>query len=269
MARYASDRGLTQRRAAWLCSTPRSGIYYQSKRERRDRHLSTALRIVARSDPGWGYRLAGGYLRLRGWQVNDKRVYRLWRLNGLCLPPYRPSRKIRSGAKLDGLALRRNDVWAWDFVHDRYHESQPLRCLTVKDEATGYCLAIKTDRHLQHTHVKALLREMISRYGRPRAIRCDNGSELLAQALRDEMKRHRIQLANIDPGKPWQNGSNESFNGTFRKECLNAEIFASLTEARVVIEQWRRRYNERRPHSSQNYITPAMAYFGLTEMRKA
>lgn len=267
-ARFAIDRGLSQRRAAWLCSTPRSGIHYRSKRERRDRHLSWALRIVARSDPAWGYRLAGGYLRLRGWQVNDKRVYRLWRLNGLCLPPYRPSRKIRSGAKLDGLALRRNDVWAWDFVHDRYHDSQPLRCLTVKDEATGYCLAIKTDRHLQHTHVKALLRKLITRYGRPRAIRSDNGSELLAQALQDEMRRHKIQLANIEPGKPWQNGSNESFNGTFRKECLNAEIFASLTEARVVIEQWRCRYNERRPHSSQNYITPAMAYFGLTEMRK-
>src|SRR5690606_32366129 len=243
--------------------------YYQSIRERRDRHLSSALRIVARGDPGWGYRLAGGYLRLRGWRVNDKRVYRLWRLNGLCLPPYRPSRKIRSGAELDGLALRRNVVWAWDFVHVGDPESQPLRCLTVKDEATGYWLAIKTERHLQHTHVKALLREMITRYGRPRVIRCDNGSELLAQALRDEMQRHKIQLANIDPGKPWQNGSNESFNGTFRKECLNSEIFASLTEARVVIEQWRRRYNERRPHSPQNYITPAMAYFGLTEMRKA
>jgi putative transposase len=190
-------------------------------------------------------------------------------LNGLCLPPYRPSRKIRSGPKLDGLALRRNKVWAWDFVHDRYHDAQPLRCLTVKDEATGYCLAIKTDRHLQHTHVRALLRELIIRYGRPRAIRCDNGSELLAQALREEMKRHKIQLANIDSGKRWQNGSSESFNGTFRKERLNAEIFASLTEARVVIEQWRRRYSKRRPHKSQNNITPDMAYFGLTEMRKA
>jgi putative transposase len=174
-----------------------------------------------------------------------------------------------TGKLTDGLALRRNDVWAWDFVHDRYHDAQPLRCLTVKDEATGYCLAIKTGRHLRHTDVKALLRELITRYGRPRAIRSDNGSELLAQALQDEMKSHGIQLANIDPGKPWQNGSNESFNGTFRKECLNAEIFASLTEARVVIENWRRRYNERRPHSSQNYITPEMAYFGLREMRRA
>lgn len=142
-----------------LCSTPRSGIYYRSKRERGDRHLSSALRIVARNDPAWGYRLAGGYLRQRRWQVNDKRVYRLWRLNGLCLPPYRPSRKLRSGAKLGGLALRRNDVWAWVFVHDRYHDSQPLRCLAVKDEAIRFCLAIKTDRQLQHTHVNALLRE--------------------------------------------------------------------------------------------------------------
>lgn len=193
MARYAIGRGLSQRRSAWLCSTPRSGIDYRSKRERRDRHLSSALRLVARGDPAWGYRLAAGYLRLRGWQVNDKRVYRLWRLNGLCLPPYRPRRKIRSGARLEGLALRRNDVWAWDFVHDRYHDAEPLRCLTVKDEVTGYCLAIKTGRHLQHQHVRALLRELITRYGTPRAVRSDNGSELLAAALREEMDQHGIR----------------------------------------------------------------------------
>lgn len=139
----------------------------------------------------------------------------------------------------------------------------------MNDEATGFCLAIETGRQLQHQHVRALLRELITRYGCPRAIRSDNGSELLAAALRDDMKKHGIRLANIDPGKPCQNGSNESFNGTFHKECLNAEVFASLAAARVFIEQWRRRYNERRPHSSQNYITPAMAYFGLRTMRKA
>ena len=187
MALFAINRGLSHRRSAWLCSTPRSGIGYQSKRWRRDRHLSATLRIVAREDSNWGYRLAGAYLRLRRWKANDKRVYRLWRLNGLCLPPYRPSRKIKSGVKLEGLALRRNDVWAWDFVHDRYNESEPLRCLTVKDEATGYCLAIKTERNLQHQHVKALLRELITRFGRPRAIRSDNGKEFLAIALRDEL----------------------------------------------------------------------------------
>ena len=103
--------------------TPQSGLNYRSRREHRDRHLSAALRIVAREDPSWGYRLAGGYLRLRGWQDNHKRIYRLRQLNGLSLPPYRPRRKIRTGAKLEGLALRRNDVWAWDFVHDRYHDA--------------------------------------------------------------------------------------------------------------------------------------------------
>ena len=114
-----------------------------------------------------------------------------------------------------------------------------------------------------------MLRELVTRFGLPKAIRSDNGSELLAEALRREIKKYGIRLANIDPGKPWQNGSNESFNGTFRRECLNAEVFASLTEARVIIEKWRGRYNEQRPHSSQNYITPEMAYFGVREKQKA
>ncbi len=268
-ARHAIKRGISQRRAAWLCSTPRSGIDYRSRRERHDRHLSRALRIVARGDPSWGYRLVCGYLRLRGWPVNAKRVYRLWRLNGLCLPPYRPSRKIKSGVKLEGLALRRNDVWAWDLVHDRYHDAEPLRCLTVKDEATGYCLTIEVGRHLHSGHIRSLLRQLITRYGTPRAIRSDNGGEVVADILREEMDKRGIQMATTDPGSPWQNGSNESFNGTFRRECLNAEVFASLTEARVVIEQWRCRYNNHRPHSSQHYVTPEMAYFGLRKLSRA
>ncbi len=225
--------------------------------------------MVARADPSWGYRLAAGYRRGRGWRRNNQRGYRLWRLKGLSLPPYRPRRKLRTGASLDGPARHRHDGWAWDFVHDRYNDTAPLRGLTVKDEATGFCLAIKTGRPLQHQHVKAVLKALITRFGLPKAIRSDKGSELLAEALPEEMKKYGIRLANIEPGKPWQNGSHESFNGTFRKACLMAEIFASLTEANVVIEKWRYRYNERRPHSSQNYITPEMAYFGVREKRKA
>ena len=135
----------------------------------------------------------------------------------------------------DAWALRRNYVWSWYIAHDRYHDAEPMKCLTVEDEATGFCLAIHTARRIQSTDIKALLRQLIVRFGRPRAIRCDNGSELVATVLREELKRQHIQLANIDPGKPWQNGCNESFNGTFRRECLNAEIFGSLMEARVVI----------------------------------
>jgi len=115
---------------------------------------------------------------------------------------------------------------------------------------------------------KPYYKELITRFGSPRAIRSDNGSELLAGPLRQEMKSYGIKLANIEPGKPWQNGSNESFNDTCRKECLNAEKFDNLTEARVIIEEWRRRYKERRPYSSQNYITPEMPYFGVREKRK-
>lgn len=179
MTLLAIKRGLSQRRAAWLCTTARSGLHYRSKREQRDRHMSKALRVVARGDPSWGYRLAGGYLRLRGWKGNDNRIYRLWSLNGLCLPRYRSRRKIRTGAKLDGLALRRNDVWAWDFVHDRYHGAEPLRCLTVKDEATGYCLKIKTGRYLQHQHVKDVLRGSVVASGLYRGTLLDQGANQL------------------------------------------------------------------------------------------
>ena len=182
---------------------------------------------------------------------------------GLSQPPFKPSRKIKSGNKLDQPAQKRNDVWAWDLVHDSYGTGKKFKCLTVKDEATGFCLCIHVDTQIRSTDIKSLLKTLVTRYGRPKAIRSDNGRELIAEALQETMKKQRIRVATIDPGKPWKNGSNESFNGTFRNECLNAEIFGSLLEAKVVIEQWRNQYNTERPHSSQKYITPEMAYFGL------
>lgn len=263
MALLACQRGVTERRASHLCSTPRSALRYRSKRERRDRRLVQAIKLIARAHPAWGYRLTGGTLRLRGWRVNDKRVYRLWRLLGLCLPPYRPSRKIRTGATLDLKALKRNDIWAWDFVHDSFGSGHKFRCLTVKDEATGYCLAIEAATSIRNTDVQSLLRRLITQYGVPRAIRSDNGPELVATELQNAIEGTGIQMARIEPGKPWQNGSNESFNGTFRRECLDAELFGSLMEAQVVIEQWRQTYNRLRPHSSHCYTTPEMNYFGL------
>lgn len=268
MAWYAVGRGLSERKAAWLCNTPRSGLRYQSRRERRDRHLSKALRRVARANPAWGYRLALGLLKLRGWRDNPKRAYRLWSLNGLSLPPHRPSKKIKTGKGLAEPAQVRNDVWAWDLVHDSYGDGEKFRMLTVKDEATSYCLSIEVDRHIRNGDVQSLLRRLITTHGRPKAVRSDNGSELVANELQDYIRSEGIRSATIDPGKPWQNGSNESFNGTLRKECLNAELFGSLMEAQVVVEQWRKKYNSQRPHSTQHYITPEMAYFGLKQPRK-
>jgi len=230
--------------------------------EHRDRGLARALKLISRHHPAWGYRLAGAALRLRGWKINNKRVYRLWSALGLALPPYKPSRKIRTGAQLDQKAMKRNDVWAVDFVHDSYGGGHKFRCLTVKDEATGFCMAIEVATSIRNGDVQRILRALIARYGRPRAIRSDNGPEFIAQELQDAMKALRIRQATIDPGKPWQNGSNESLNGTFRRECLDAELFGSLMEAQVVIAQWRNTYNKLRPHSSHGYQTPETMYFG-------
>ena len=116
---------------------------------------------------------------------------------------------------------------------------------------------------IQNGDILDLLKQPVARHGSPKAIRSDNGSELIAEALQEYMARQGIIAAPIDPGKPWQNGSNDSFNATFGNECLNAELFGSLMEAQVVIEQWRHQYNQQRPHSTQNYIMPEMAFFGL------
>jgi putative transposase len=217
---------------------------------------------VATRYPHWGYRFAEGFLRQRGWQVNRKRVHRIWRQQGLQIPSRKLRKKIKTGMTLQPIAKVKNAVWSWDFVHDVTTTGESFRCLTVKDEATRLCLAIEVDRSLSHERVIAVLTRLMARYGRPRYIRSDNGPELVAQALQAFFNAHGIQPSRIEPGKPWQNGSNESFNGTLRRECLDAEQFRSVTEARVVIEDWRHYYNQQRPHSALGYQTPATAYWG-------
>ena len=167
-----------------------------------------------------------------------------------------------TGATLQPLARAKNDVWSWDFVHDAPSTGEPLRWLTVKDEATRWCLAIEVDRSLSHQRVIAVLKRLVVLYGSPRYVRSDNGPELMAQPLLTFFKDQGILPSRIEPGKPWQNGSNESFKGTFRREGLDAERVHSLVEARVVIEAWRRHYNQDRPHSALGDRTPATAYWG-------
>ena len=262
VAQAACGRGLSVRRAAWLCTTARSGVKYEAKRPKRDARLAKALRGVATRYPHWGYRFAEGFLRQRGWQVNRKRVHRIWRQQGLQIPSRKLRKKIKTGMTLQPIAKGKNAVWSWDFVHDVTTTGESFRCLTVKDEATRLCLAIEVDRSLSHERVIAVLTRLLARYGRPRYIRSDNGPELVAHALQAFFTDHGIQPSRIEPGKPWQNGSNESFNGTLRRECLDAEQFRSVTEARVVIEDWRHYYNQQRPHSALGYQTPATAYWG-------
>jgi len=162
---------------------------------------------------------------------------------------------------LQPTAQTKNAVWSWDFVHDVTMDGQPFRCLTVKDEKTRWCVAIEVARSFSHERVIAVLTRLIAQYGPPQYIRSDNGPELVAEGLLKFFKEQGITPSRIEPGKPWQNGSNESFNGTFRRECLDAERFHSLTEARVIIEEWRQRYNQDRPHSALGFQTPATVYW--------
>ncbi len=235
---------------------------YEAKGPKRDARLAKALRGVAKRYPQWGYRLAGSFLQQRGWRVNLKRIHRVWQQCGLQVPSRKPRKKIVTGTTLQPTAKQKNDVWSWDFVHDATSAGEPFRCLTVKDEATRLCLAIEVDRVLSHQRVIDVLKRLLVLYGRPRYVRSDNGPELVAQNLTTFLKKQGIRPSRITPGKPWQNGSNESFNGTFRRECLDAERFHSLTEARVVIEDWRWQYNHNRPHSALGYHTPATVYWG-------
>jgi putative transposase len=237
-------------------------VNYTSRKVRRDARLAQALRGVVKRYPHWGYRLVGRFLQGRGWHVNLKRIHRVWRQHDLRLPIRKPRKKIVTGMTLQPIAKTKNEVWSWDFVHDTYGQGEPLRCLTVKDEATRFCLAIEVGRSLTHHHVIAVLRHLMARYGRPQYIRSDNGPEFIAHNLTRFLKDQEIRPSRIDPGKPWQNGSNESFNGTFRRECLDAEVLQTVTEARVVIAAWRHRYNHERPHSALHYQVPALVFEG-------
>ena len=269
VAQAACARGLSVRRAAWLCTTARSGVRYQLKRPKRDARLAQALRGVAKRYPQWGYRLAEGFLRGRGWRVNLKRVHRIWRQCGLQVPKRKPRKKMKTGMTLQPVATTNNAVWSWDFVHDVTTDGQAFRCLTVKDEHTRWCLAIAVARSFTHERVIEVLTRLIARYGCPQYMRSDNGPEFIAGALLKFFNDQGITPSRITPGKPWQNGSNESFNGTFRRECLDAERFHSLTEARVVIEDWRQQYNHERPHSALGYQTPATLFWEDSRLQMA
>ncbi len=221
----------------------------------RDRELREQLQAIAQQHPRYGYRRAWAVLR-RTQLLNIKRVQRVWRATQLQVPRRKPRRRIR-GATVQPLAPTQvNHVWAYDFIHDRCANGQKLKLLTVVDEWTRECLAIEVQGRITATRVIDVLRALIATYGAPRFLRSDNGPEFIARAVKDWLERSGVQTAYIDPGKPWQNGANESFNGKLRDECLNLEWFRHRREAQIIIEQWRRHYNEVRPHSSLAYRTP-------------
>lgn len=201
-----------------------------------------------------------GLLRAEGWHVNHKRVERIWREQGLRVPKKQPKRGrlwLNDGSCIRLRPEHRNHVWSYDFVADRTHDGRALKLLVVIDEFSRECLSINVARSIKSQDVLACLAELFLTKGVPDHIRSDNGPEFTATAVREWLNRVGVKTLFIEPGSPWENGYVESFNGKFRDEVLNREIFYTLMEAIVIIESWRNEYNKIRPHSSLGYRPPA------------
>ena len=205
---------------------------------------------LARQYGRYGYRRTAALLRDAGWLVNDKRVERLWRREGLKVPAKQPKKgRLRPEY--------RDHVWSYDFVHHRTDDGKVFRTLNVLDEYSRECLAIRVKRKLNSTDVMDVLTDLFILRGVPAFIRSDNGPEFVAEAVRNWINAVGAKTAYIEPGSPWENGYCESFNARFRDELLNGEIFYTLQEAQIIIEKWRRHYNTKRPHGSLGYRPPA------------
>ena len=260
MDRACDKLGVSERRACAVIKQPRS-TQRRTPIKRDDEDVLTEAIIRLASEYGrYGYRRITALLRAEGWHVNHKRVERIWRHEGLKVPMKQP-KKGRLWLN-DGSCVRlrpswRDHVWAYDFVHDRTKDGRAFRMLTIIDEYTREGLAIVTKRKLKSGDVLEALENLFIDRGIPDHIRSDNGSEFTATAVRSWLEKMEVKPTYIEPGSPWENGYNESFNGKLRDELLDRELFDTLQEAQVLIERWRVHYNTKRPHSSLGYRPPA------------
>jgi len=255
-AHYAIERGLSQRRACALMQVSRSTLDYEHKMPFKNAAVIESMRSLSRQYPRFGSRRIRVFLQREGIVVGRDRCATLWAQAGLQVPRKRRRRRVAGSRPRPHAPASRNSVWCYDFVFDACANGQQLKCLTVIDEYTRECLAIDVAGSIRSKRVIEVLSRLISLHGAPRYIRSDNGPEFVSVALLKWAMEEQIESALIDPGKPWQNGTNESFNGKFRDECLAMEWFRNRIEARIVIEDWRVHYNEVRPHSSLQYLTP-------------
>jgi putative transposase len=208
----------------------------------------------------YGYRRITALLRERGWQVNHKKVERIWRKEGLKVPRKQPKRKrlwLNDGSCIRLRPEHKDHVWSYDFVVSRTDDGRAFKLLTILDEYTRECLAIVVERCITAQDVIDQLFDLLVLRGIPEHIRSDNGPEFTARKVRGWLNRLGVKTLFIEPGSPWENGYIESFNGKLRDELLNREIFTTLTEAKVLVTHWRKEYNQFRPHSSLHYKAPA------------
>jgi putative transposase len=255
---------VSERRACRALGQHRS-TQRKPPRGREDEEALTADLIeLARHYGRYGYRKIAALLRRAGWLVNDKRVERIWRREGLKVPARQPKRGrlwLTDGSCLRLRAEHPNHVWSYDFVEDRTHDGRKFRMLNIVDEFTHECLAIRAARQLKASDIIDVLSDLFILRGIPGHIRSDNGPEFVAKSVQAWIAAVGAKTAYIAPGSPWENGYIESFNARLRDELLNGEIFYSLREAQIIIESWRRHYNTARPHASLRYRAPAPEVF--------
>ena len=252
--------GVSERRACRVLGQHRTTQRHVPRGREDEERLVEDMIELARQYGRYGYRRIAALLRDAGWQVNDKRVERLWRREGLKVPYKQPKRGrlwLNDGSCVRLRAEYVNQVWSYDFVHHRTDDGRVFRTLNVLDEHSRECLAIRIKRKLNSIDVIDVLTDLFILRGVPGYIRSDNGPEFIAEAVRDWIAAVGAKTAYIQPGSPWENGYVESFNARLRDELLNGEIFYSLREAQIVIEQWRKHYNTKRPHSALGYKPPA------------
>ncbi|MGH9434204.1 MAG: IS3 family transposase [Terriglobia bacterium] len=261
--RHARERyQVSERHACRLLGQWRGTQRYEVIYRTDEDALTREIVALASEYGRYGYRRITALLRDQGWHVGKDRVQRIWRREGLKVPQkQRPRGRLwlNDGSCLRLRPERANQVWSYDFVSAMTHDGRTLRMLTLIDEYTRECLAIRVARRLGRYEVIEALAEVMLYRGIPGNIRSDNGPEFVAEELRKWLAKVGTGTLYIEPGSPWENGYCESFNGKLRDECLNGEIFYSLREAQVVIEKWRVIYNILRPHSALGYRPPAPA----------
>lgn len=238
--RFLVERGVSERRACVLVAANRSSVQYQPRRGLDDALVERIARLAQRH-PRYGYRRIWALLRREGWRVNHKRVQRLWQQAQLQVQKRRRRRRGRARVEqVPPQASYPGHVWTYDFVHDACWNGAKLKVLPVIDEFTRECLAIEVATSLPAARVIAVLAQLFAAHGAPAYLRSDNGPEFVAHQIQAWLALHQAATLYIDPGCPWQNGFGESFNGSLRDECLNMYAFASVAEARILLERFRR-----------------------------
>lgn len=256
--------GISERRACKILSQSRSSqrysVIYCPENDRLTRDIIELAQLYGR----YGYRRITALLNENGWKISERKVLRIWIREGLKVPKKQKKRARlwdREGSCVRLRPERANHVWSYDFMVDRTHNGKAFKMFNVIDEYTRESLAIKVARRITSKDVCDVLAELFLKRGVPDHVRSDNGPEFIASDLRSWFEKLDLKPLFITPGSPWENGYVESFNGKIRDELLNGEIFYSLKEAQVLIEQWRKYYNTKRPHSSLGYKPPAPETF--------